>query len=130
MGTTTRTDEGRVRTGVVKIITGYAQEMRESDDRTTKTGNRMVSRSIRVPIKDHPKGGEYHQVQSAQADIAADLAAMPARALVQVTGNAKTDSWVDKQTGVIRTKEVVWADNVRVIELDTRQAPPHPREEW
>lgn len=119
MGLTTRTPEGRVRTGVTKIIVGYAQPLRPTDDRLTQAGKRFAKRSIRVPMKDHPKGGVFHDVQSVDERIAADLVAMPARALVRVTGAAKVDVWRDKE-GNERVTEVCWADHVEVLELDQR----------
>ena len=123
MGLTTRTPEGRVRTGVTKIIVGYVQPIRPTDDRMTSNGKRFVKRSIRVPMKDHPKGGVFHDVQSVDERIAAQLADMPGRALVRVTGAAKVDVWRDKD-GNERTTEVCWVDAVEVLELDTRDAAP------
>lgn len=124
MAGTTRTDQGRVRIGVQKTITGYMQPMRSTDDRVSKAGNRMVRRTIRVPVKDHPKGGTYHDVQSVDPRIAEQLAAVPARALVQAWGSAKTDEWTTRE-GEVRVGEIVWCDGIDVIELDNRQpAPP------
>lgn len=137
MGTTQRNEDGqRVRNGVVKTITGYAQAMRDGDDRTTKNGARLVKRSIRVPIKDHPKGGEYHQVQSLDERVCSQLAAMPDKAQVRVTGPAKVDRWVHPQTGETRTTEIVWAETVEVIALfsgfDANRNPAAPQrdEDW
>ena len=122
MGLTTRTPEGRVRTGVTKIIIGYVQPLRPTDDRMTSNGKRFVKRSIRVPMKDHPKGGVFHDVQSVDERIAAQLADMPGRALVRVSGSAKVDVWKDRD-GNERVTEVCWADSVEVLELDTRDDP-------
>lgn len=137
MGTADRTPDGqRVRNGVVKIVTGYVQPMRDFDDRTTKGGARLVKRSVRVPIKDHPKGGEYHTVQSMDERVAQDLARLPDKAQVRVSGSAKVDRWVDQRTGEERTSEIVWADTVEVIQLfagfDANRTPAAPPrdEDW
>jgi hypothetical protein len=128
MGTSQRTPDGeRVRNGVVKTVTGYMQPMRPGDDRMTKSGARIVRRSVRVPIKDHPKGGEFHQVQTMDERLTQTLADVPERAQVRVSGSAKVDRWV-KADGSVQTTEIVWADSVEVIALF--QGQPQSREDW